>query len=133
MNSLNTIIVEGNVVREPVLKATPRGTPVCTFAVMTTRAYKKDEGYDKEVSFFDVDVWGKLTDICMKSTSKGRGVRVVGRLKQSRWKSEDGKNNSKIAIIAEHIEFKPVFKKSGEYDTSAKQDKVITATEAMAF
>jgi single-strand DNA-binding protein len=41
---------------------------------------------------------------------KGRGVRVVGRLKQERWQDGDGKAQSKIIIVAEHIEFRPEFK-----------------------
>ena len=41
-------------------------------------------------------------------------MRVVGRLKQNRWKSADGKMNSKISIIAEHIEFKPRFSKKDD-------------------
>ena len=45
---------------------------------------------------------------------KGRGVRVVGRLKQDRWTGTDGKPRSKIAIVAEHVEFRPEFKKDQE-------------------
>lgn len=127
MNSLNTIIVEGNVVREPTIKETAKGTLVGTFALMSIRAYKKNDGYEKEISFFDVDVWGKLAEICVQNTSKGRGVRVVGRLKQSRWVGEDGKNHSKIAIVAEHVEFKPLFKKTtDELASDADAEAILT-------
>ena len=50
----------------------------------------------------------------VKNGTKGRGVRVVGRLKQSRWVDAEDKNRAKVSIIAEHIEFKPVFKKPAE-------------------
>ena len=40
------------------------------------------------------------------------GTLQVGRLKQGRWKAEDGKTHSKITVVAEHIEFKPVFQKN---------------------
>jgi single-strand DNA-binding protein len=36
---------------------------------------------------------------------------VVGRLKQDRWSSSDGKPHSRIAIVAEHVEFRPEFKR----------------------
>ena len=45
----------------------------------------------------------------MENGAKGRGVRVVGRLKQDRWVGKDGKNYSKVKVVAEHIEFKPKF------------------------
>lgn len=121
MNSLNSIILEGNIVQEPVLRTTPKGTPVCTFSLMCMRTYKQDEGYEKEISFFDVDAWAKLADVCVKNGTKGRGLRVVGRLKQSRWTDLEGKNHSKVSVVAEHVEFKPVFKKSTD-DTQSQPD-----------
>ena len=39
-------------------------------------------------------------------------MRVVGRLKQSRWKDKDGKSQSKVFVVAEHIEYKPKFDNS---------------------
>ncbi len=139
MNSLNTIIVEGSVVQEPVMKETAKGTHVCTFSVMTVRTYKKDEAYEKEISFFDVDAWGKLAELSMKHTAKGRGIRVVGRLKQNRWVSTDGKKHAKIGIIAEHIEFKPMFlQKDSDKEATKEPSKVsesalISAEEALVF
>ncbi len=142
MNSLNTIIVEGNVVQEPVMRETTKGTHICTFSLMTVRAYKKDEDYEKEISFFEVETWTKLADICMKNASKGRGVRVVGRLKQSRWEGNDGKKHAKIGIVAEHVEFKPIFQqKDGTKNSSAANKKeepvaesaLISAEEALVF
>ncbi|MDR1786409.1 MAG: single-stranded DNA-binding protein [Spirochaetaceae bacterium] len=110
MNSLNSIIVEGNVVRKPEIKETSRGTPVCTMTVAVNRTYKTVEGVlQKEVYFFDVDTWGQLARVCAETCDKGRGVRVVGRLKQDRWQDSEGKNRSKIRIVAEHVEFKPKF------------------------
>lgn len=109
MNSLNSILVEGNLVRDPVLSLTPRGTPVCSFSLATNRFYKFENELQKEVSFFEVEVWSKLAESCKENLHKGRGVRVVGRLKQDRWQDTEGKPHSKIKIIAEHVEFKPDF------------------------
>lgn len=111
MNSLNSILIEGNMVRDPLLKETPKGTPVCTFAVASNRFYKQDNALEKEVSFFDVETWSRLAESCSNLGKKGRGVRVVGRLKQDRWNGPDGKPASKVVIVAEHVEFKPEFKK----------------------
>jgi len=110
MNALNSILIEGNVVRDPVVKETPRGSSVCNFSIASNRYYKQEDEFEQETSFFDVEGWGKLADACGKGCLKGRGVRVVGRLKQDRWTDSDGKNCSKIKVVAEHVEFKPQFK-----------------------
>ena len=110
MNALNSILIEGNVVRDPVVKETPRGSSVCNFSIASNRYYKQDDEFEQETSFFDVEGWGKLAESCGKGCLKGRGVRVVGRLKQDRWTDSDGKNCSKIKVVAEHVEFKPQFK-----------------------
>jgi len=110
MNSLNSILIEGNLTREPELSATPKGTPVCAFSVASNRFYKQDDETQQEVSFFEVETWAKLATVCGEQLKKGRGVRVVGRLKQDRWTDGDGKNRSKVKIVAEHVEFRPEFK-----------------------
>jgi single-strand DNA-binding protein len=62
---------------------------------------------EKEVNFFDIETWGKLAENAASVGRKGRGVRVVGRLKQERWANTEGKQQSKVLIVAEHLEFRP--------------------------
>jgi single-strand DNA-binding protein len=69
---------------------------------------------EKEVNFFEVETWSKLAESCYNLGHKGRGVRVVGRLKQDRWIGTDGKPRSRVTIVAEHVEFRPDFKKEEE-------------------
>jgi single-strand DNA-binding protein len=111
MNNLNSILIEGNLVRDPLLRTTPKGTQVCTLSLASNRYLKQESGYEKEVSFFEVETWARLAEACYNKGRKGRGIRVVGRLKQDRWNSSDGKPHSKITIVAEHVEFRPEFKK----------------------
>jgi len=112
MNPLNSILLEGNVVKMPDLRETPKGTSVCNFSIASNRSFRSESGaFDKEVSFFEVEAWGQLAILSSQQCLKGRGIRVVGRLKQGRWTDAAGKNHSKVAIIAEHLEFKPVFQK----------------------
>ncbi|MDE5580925.1 MAG: single-stranded DNA-binding protein, partial [Treponemataceae bacterium] len=69
---------------------------------------------------------------------KGRGMSVVGRIKQSRWKTEEGKNASRVTIIAEKVEFKQRFAKSDTSESdahaaeseSAAQDEIALALAA---
>ena len=78
-----------------------------------------------EVSYFDVEVWAKLAENCQTNLEKGRGVRVVGRLKQDRWQDDEGKGRPKIKIVGEHVEFKPQFKKLGSAEEAeeSKEEK----------
>ncbi|NBC28860.1 MAG: single-stranded DNA-binding protein [Spirochaetes bacterium] len=112
MNSLNSILIEGNLTKDPVVSETPKGTTVCNFRVATNRFYKQNDEQQKEVSYFDVESWSKLADRCGEYLEKGRGVRVVGRLREDRWNDGEGKPHSRIKIVAEHVEFKPSFKKA---------------------
>lgn len=110
MNSLNSILIEGNLTKDPKLTETPKGTPVCTFSLASNRYFKQDDEQHNEVSFFDVETWAKLAGTCSEYLKKGRGVRVVGRLKQDRWDDKEGNPRSRIKIVAEHVDFKPDFK-----------------------
>ena len=120
MNNLNSVLIEGNMVRDPLIRNTGKGSSVCNFTIASNRYYKQDSNFEKEVGFFDVEAWGKLGDACGNLGKKGRGVRVVGRLKQDRWTGNDGKNHNKVAIVAEHVEYKSDFKKASETEVEAK-------------
>ena len=112
MNNLNSILLEGNLVRDPELSYTPNGAPVCKFSIGSNRYYKQDDELQQEVSFFDITTWSRLAEVCNEYLKKGRGVRVIGRLKQDRWADGDGKGRSKVYVVAEHVEFRP--KPAGE-------------------
>ena len=129
MNSLNSIIIEGNLTRDPLTSLTPKGTKVCNFSVATNRYYRKEEGKEKEVSFFDVEAWQREAERCEKTLEKGRGVRVVGRLKQDRWVDSEGRNRSKIKIVADHVEFRPKFRKE-EDEKEGSEEGVAAAAES---
>ena len=112
MNNLNSILLEGNLVRDPELRYTPSdgtspGTPVTTLVLSSTRTYKVDGAPVEEVSFIEAVTTGKLATVCAEHLTKGRGIRVVGRLKQERWEDAEGESRSKIVIVAEHVEFQP--------------------------
>lgn len=93
MNTLNNLIIEGNLLKKKLK------THTFEFSIAVNRFYKDNNGDEQlETSFFDVEAYGKLIDICEQQFQKGRGVRIVGRLKQVQ---------ERVIIIAEHIEFKP--------------------------
>ena len=82
--------------------------------IATNRYYKQEEEFQNEVSYLDVVTWSRLADACSDHLAKGRGVRIVGRVKQDRWVDQEGKNKSRFKIVAEHVEFKPCKKSDGD-------------------
>ena len=82
-----------------------------------------------------METWAKLAEVCAEQLEKGRGVRVVGRLKQDRWQDQEGNPRSKVKIVAEHVEFKPVFAKkddTSEDDTEDEAQSQAELDEAMS-
>jgi single-strand DNA-binding protein len=131
MNNLNSILIEGNLVRDPLSRTTPKGTALCTFTLASNRFYKQDAQYEKEVGYFDVESWGKLAENCYNLGRKGRGVRVVGRIKQDRWTGTDGRPHSKVTIVAEHVEFRPEAKKdsAGAAENGSNENTLPVSSE----
>ncbi len=136
MNSINQVIIEGNLVRDPTFKETPGGKKVCTVPVAVNRFYKDSTGKQvDEVGFYDVEAWGeRFTEDVAKAAVKGRGVKIIGRLKQDRWKDSEGKSVSKVLIVAEHIDFKPFSpKKDGQdNDEQIARDNAEAAAQGVA-
>ena len=123
MNNLNSVLLEGNLCRDPELRYTPKGTPVCTLVLASNRSYKVDGERHEEVSFVETTTWGKLATVCAEHLAKGRGVRVVGRLKQDRWEDADGNARAKVVIVAEQVEFQPRRSAAGDRNGTAAPEQ----------
>ena len=106
MNDLNSVIIEGNIACDTVIKEIGKDNKVCTFRIASHRYYKKDSRTEEDTSFFNVEAWGKLAETISKCGYKGRGVRITGYLKQEKWMGQDDKPRSKILIYALNVEFR---------------------------
>lgn len=132
-NNLNSVIMEGNLTRSPHLAHTDKGTSVCNFSIASNRYFKQADETVQEVSYIDIEAWAKLGEICAEKLDKGRGVRVVGRLKQDRWEDKEGKVHRKHKIVAEHVEFQPQKrnKEEGKAPPEKREDASAREREAM--
>ena len=111
--SVNVIVVEGGVTRNPELKYTQEGLAYTQFGLANSSISSKKNGEKtEEVSYFDVSAWGKLAEICSTYLKKGARLIVSGKLRQSRWTDNEGKNRSQIKIIAQDVKFLPNPKKN---------------------
>ena len=107
MNNLNSVLVEGKVSEKPKKINNGDSPTVCMFYIESNLLYKKNDEQIKETSKFEIEVWGKLAETCIDCLQEGRGVRVVGRLKQEIIEIKSV-NFTKIKILAEHVDFKPL-------------------------
>ena len=109
MTDLNHVVVIGRLTKgldDSNFGYLQSGTARANISLAVNRSRKDGDQWVDDVSYFTVTIFGKMAENCLEKCEIGRGLRVVGRLKQNRWKNNDGKSHSKISIIAEHIEFK---------------------------
>lgn len=106
MASFNKVILMGNLTRDPELRVTPKGTAVCQIGLAINSTYKDKEGNQKEeVTFVDVDVFGRQAEVIAKYMAKGRPILVEGRLKLDSWESKEGDKRSKLKVVLENFQF----------------------------
>ena len=106
MNNLNSVLIEGNLVKDPKSRTVEGGSKVCNFTIACNRYFKGKDGYEKFVDFIEIEAWNQVAETCIKQGYKGRGVRIVGRLKQDRWTGVNGTPYNKLKVVAEHVEFR---------------------------
>ena len=99
---------------------------------MNRKSKTPDGEQHEEVSFFDVETYGKTAETCSKFCDKGKGLRVVGRLKQSRWE-ENNQKHSRVYVIAEHVEYKFSKKAADEAETETAAEPAPEEKEAAVF
>lgn len=98
--SINKVTLLGNLTRDPELKYTPTGAPVCTFGVATNRSWTTAEGQTKEeTQFHRITAWHKLAELCSKLLTKGRKIYLEGRLVYRSYTGKDGQQRSITEII----------------------------------
>jgi single-strand DNA-binding protein len=103
---LNDIKVIGNLVNDPEVRFTPKGTPVSNLSLGINETYTVDDEKRQITTFVDVQVWGPSAENLAKMVRKGQEIFVEGSLRQDRWQDkETGQNRAKVFIKAERWQF----------------------------
>lgn len=107
MRGFSKAIITGNLTRDPELRTTPNGAPVCSFSVAVNRTYRDSNGEQKEdVSYIDCSAWNRLGEMINQYAKKGSAVLVSGRLDQRSWEDKNGGGKrSRVEIVAEDFNF----------------------------
>lgn len=103
MESMNNTCLIGRLTRDADLKYTSNGTAIADMSIAANYRKKEGSSYVEGVSFFDIKVFGVTAEKLNAYLKKGKQIAVMGALRQDRW-SKDGKNMSKIYIIAHKVE-----------------------------
>ncbi len=131
MNNLNSIILEGNLTKDPEAGETPKGTKVCNMDIASNRYYRRGDEQREEVMYIRLEAWGSTAEICESYLKKGSWIRAVGRLKQERWKTPEGASRERFVIVAEHVEFRSSSRKQEQENVDAGPE-ISKAAEAAA-
>jgi single-strand DNA-binding protein len=100
----NKCIIIGNLTKDPELRYTPQGTPVCTIRLASSTKFKSGDSMKEETLFIDCIVWGKQGESVAQHLAKGRTALVEGRLQERKWET-DGQQRSKFEIVAQTVKF----------------------------
>jgi single-strand DNA-binding protein len=107
MANFNKVILIGNLTRDPELRYTPKGLAIAKLGLAVNRSWKTETGENKEeVTFIDIDAFGKQAETIGQYLKKGRPVLVEGRLRLDQWDDKQtGQKRSKLGVILEAFQF----------------------------
>ena len=109
----HTLIIVGNVGKDPEMRFTPSGEKVTSFSVATSRKYTAGNGEQvQETIWFRISTWGKTAEVCNQYVKKGSKVLVEGRLAADKktggprvFQKQDGSQGSSFEVTASTVRF----------------------------
>jgi single-strand DNA-binding protein len=110
--SFNRVVLAGNLTRDPELRFTNDGIPVCSFGLAVNRVRSRSE----EVDFFDISAWRELGETIANYKKKGDPILLEGRLQYRTWEAQDGSKRSKVDVVADNVQF---LGRAGDSDDAA--------------
>lgn len=106
MPNFNKVLLMGNIIRDPEIKYTAKGTAIAEIGLAINRNYTTDGGEKREeVTFVDVTLWGRVAEIVGEYCKKGRPLMVEGRLSLDTWDDKQtGQKRSKLKVVGDNIQ-----------------------------
>jgi len=119
MPEINSVVVAGNLTKDPIIRETSNRTPVVNFHVAVNRRYKDSNNqWQEDVCYVGVGAWNKLADSCKNRLKKGSAVLIDGELQSRTFKTDDNKSRTIVEIKAKRIQFlnKPVLNNNEKFE-----------------
>jgi len=102
--NVNSVVLTGNLTKDPELRTTGSGTSVTTLRLAVNERVKRDGDWQERAMYFDVVVWGNQAENAAKYLEKGSPVAVQGRLSWREWADKDDKRQS-VEVTAAMVQF----------------------------
>lgn len=104
--SFNKIILVGNLGRDPELRYTAQGTPVCSFTMATNERRKDRNGEMQDhTTWFRVSLWNRLAETASQYLHKGKSVYIEGRLRVDEYTDREGKSRYTLEVFGTDMQF----------------------------
>jgi len=107
MANFNKVILAGNLTRDPELRYTPKGTAIAKLALAVNRKWTGEDGQTREeVTYVDIDAFGKQAEVISQYLRKGGGLLLEGRLRLDQWDDKQtGQKRSRLGVVLESFTF----------------------------
>jgi single-strand DNA-binding protein len=105
--NINRVVLVGNLTKDPELRHTGGGTPVCSLRIAVNTRRKDESGqWADKPNYFSVSVFGNQAESCAQYLSKGRPVAIDGRLEWREWEAKDGGGKREaVEVVADSVQF----------------------------
>jgi single-strand DNA-binding protein len=133
MASFNKITIVGYLGRDPEIRYTSDGTPVCSFSVATTERKKDKSGDFQDVTtWFRITAWRRLAEIANQYLSKGKQVYIEGKLSQSEYQDKDGNTRTTLEVNCSDLQFIGPRGEEGGYQSERPASRESSSRESSA-
>ena len=128
--SFNKVILVGNLGRDPELRYTAQGTPVCSFSIATNERRKDKNGeMQDQTTWFRVTLWNRLAETASQYLQKGKQVYIEGRLRVEEYIDRDGKPRHSLEVFGTDMHF---IGSRGDEGAGAPYERAATASAGSA-
>ncbi len=117
---MNNVCLVGRLTRDPELRSTKSGTPVCSYTLAVDRQYKSDG--QPTADFISIVSWEKAAEFVANYFTKGMRVFVVGRLQVRQWEDQEGNKRYSTEVVSNQVGFADGYKDSDRSEKSGRYD-----------
>lgn len=126
---MNKVFLIGNLTRDPEMRSTQSGVPVCNFSIAVNRRFRNAQTGQQETDFLNIVAWRQLAELCGKYLAKGRNVAISGSIQTRTYEAKDGSKRTAWDIVADEVEFlTPQNQQGGEHGAQSASNAYTTAT-----
>jgi len=133
---MNKVYLIGNLTRDPEMRSTNTGIPVCNFSIAVNRRFRNAQTGQQETDFFNIVAWRQLAELCSRYLAKGRKVAVSGSIQTRSYEAQDGSKRTAFDIVADEVEFLSAAQgsaSSGDYAAMSSPAPAAPRAQAPAF